>query len=151
MTGVSACQRKYQNQAIFVFLNGNDHDQVVELEQYQEVLNDGIKFRKILNDEIIYLNSSFVLKAREALILELQTNSAPPPPPPTTTSTDQNENKKNDKNKKIIIITSSCAVAVLIIVVVVAAVVFAIKYRKKGNILIENTANEVNTAALLEV
>lgn len=149
MTGVSAYQRKYQNQAIFVFLNGNDHDQVVELEQYQEVLNDGIKFRKILNDEIIYLNSSFVLKAREALILELQTNSAPPPP--TTTSTDQNENKKNDKNKKIIIITSSCVVAVLIIVVVVAAVVFAIKYRKKGNILIENTANEVNTAALLEV
>ncbi|KAK8875704.1 hypothetical protein M9Y10_005879 [Tritrichomonas musculus] len=145
MSGVYAYQRKYGNQALLVFLNGNNYDHNVQLDQYQEVLQNGIKFKNIMNDEIFYLNESFILKSREALILELQTNSAPLPPDPFVP-----ENKRNKKTK-IIIVATSCASGALIIAVIAISAVLIIKYKKKPSPLNEDAVNEVNNQALLNV
>lgn len=145
MSGVYAYQRKYGNQALLVFINGNNYDHNVQLDQYQEVLQNGIKFKNIMNDEIFYLNESFILKSREALILELQTNSAPLPPDPFVP-----ESKRNKKTK-IIIIATSCASGALIIAVIAISAVSIIKYKKKPSPLNEDAVNEVNNEALLNV
>lgn len=130
MTGVYAYQRKYKDQAILVFLNGNDNDHIVELEQYQEVLQNGIKFKNILTNEIMYLNKSFTLKPREALILELQINSGPIPPSPI--------GPENATLKKLIISVCCCCGGVFVFVIIALAYIYAAKYSKKTKQLNED-------------
>lgn len=127
MSGVYVYQRKYKDKAILVFLNGNDDNHVVELDQYQEVLQNGIKFKNILNNEIMYLNESFTLKQREALILELQINSGPSPISP-----------ENAKIKKIVLSVCCGCGGIFVIVVLAIAYIYTGKYSKKSKQLNED-------------
>lgn len=130
MTGIYAYQRKYNNQAILVFLNGRDYDQNVQLDQYKEVLQDGYTFKNIFNNQILHLNQSFILKSRESLVLELQTNSGPIPSP--------SSKPDDNNNKKIIFIILGSIGGVLILICAIFAIVFYSKRSKKNNLLNED-------------
>lgn len=70
--GVYAYMRAYDNQHVFVMMNGTDKELSLPMERYREVLSSFTKGTDVLTGKTVTLGDQMVLSPREVLVLELQ-------------------------------------------------------------------------------
>lgn len=129
-SGVYAYQRKYKSQSILVFLNGMNKEVEVNLDQYQEVLEDGDNFVDIISGSEIKLNKSFTMSEKGILVLNLQSNGSLPD------DDDQKENPKKQLSKG-----SVAAIVICTIIAVLAVGILTVFILKRSG-KFQNIANE---------
>ena len=66
--GVYVYERKYGDQSVVVFLNGNNREQTINLNEYQEVL-PASSAHNVLTGETVKLEKEWALPSRGILIL----------------------------------------------------------------------------------
>lgn len=127
--GIYAYERKYKNQSILVFLNGNNKKVDVTLEQYQEILRDGIHFKDELNGRDYYLNRTFSMDAKDVLVLKSVGHRYSPP-------AEEEVKQPNEPNQifplKIIAFAGSI-LGVVILVIIFAYVLIFKRSRNNDN------------------
>lgn len=69
--GVYVYERKYGNQSVVVFLNGNNREQTVSLNEYQEIL-PASSAHNVLTEETVKLDKEYTFQSRGILILAFQ-------------------------------------------------------------------------------
>lgn len=69
--GVYVYERKYGNQSVVVFLNGNNREQTVSLNEYQEIL-PASSAHNVLTGETVKLDKEYTFQSRGILILAFQ-------------------------------------------------------------------------------
>ena len=66
--GIYVYERKYGNQSVVVFLNGNDREQTIDLHPYQEILSTS-SAHDLLTDKKIELRNELTLPSRGIYLL----------------------------------------------------------------------------------